>query len=442
MTLDSTLSKALYQGNGSATQFPFSFKVWEPSQVRVTVAGGSRESTDVTAQCRIDLTNSGGVVTYPLSGKPLSENFILSITRNMPFIQDIDLVSASRFDAQVIEDGLDQATAERQQMREELSRAVILPPTSEETPADVVEDIYAARDQAGQSASEAATSAQAAAQSAEQAEAAAHLAGECREHACRCADRAEQARDVALEQTATVNTLMETELAKINTIVAINQDDQQTAVAKAKAWAESPEDVAVETNEGEPEYSARHWALKSSQLLAGDASKVRKGVVQIGQGIEVEQGIISVPLATDSTPGLVRPDNMTCAADAAGILRGISMLCNTRTVLTESGEFIVPVSGWYKRTCIGGGGGGGRGGSFDTRGGTGGRVGGTTEFDGIVTSGGAGGGGAGYLAGGGGGEAGHVVTDYKWMKVGDVIEYKIGAGGGGEVMSCRRPLPA
>lgn len=193
MTLDSTLSKALYQGNGSATQFPFSFKVWEPSQVRVTVAGGSRESTDVTAQCRIDLTNSGGVVTYPLSGKPLSENFILSITRNMPFIQDIDLVSASRFDAQVIEDGLDQATAERQQMREELSRAVILPPTSEETPADVVEDIYAARDQAGQSASEAATSAQAAAQSAEQAEAAAHLAGECREHACRCADRAEQA---------------------------------------------------------------------------------------------------------------------------------------------------------------------------------------------------------------------------------------------------------
>ena len=56
MTLDTALSKALYQGNGSATQFPFAFKVWKPDQIRVTVTGPGRESRDVTSQSRIELT--------------------------------------------------------------------------------------------------------------------------------------------------------------------------------------------------------------------------------------------------------------------------------------------------------------------------------------------------------------------------------------------------
>lgn len=176
MTLDTTLSKVLYQGNGSATQFPFAFKVWEPGQIRVTVTGPGRESRDVTAQSQVELTEDGGVVTYPLAGEALSDEYSLSVTRNMPFTQDIDLVSGSRFDAKVMEIGMDQSAAERQQLLEQLGRAVILPPTSEKSPEEVVEDIYAARDEAQQAANE---------------------ARECRHESCECANVARDAAERA-----------------------------------------------------------------------------------------------------------------------------------------------------------------------------------------------------------------------------------------------------
>ena len=86
--------------------------------------------------------------------------------RNVPFAQGIDLISASRFDPEVIEDGLDQATAELQQLNEKLARAVIMPATSDKSPEEVVASIYSSRDAAAQSATAAAHSVTAAAASA------------------------------------------------------------------------------------------------------------------------------------------------------------------------------------------------------------------------------------------------------------------------------------
>ena len=169
MTLDTNISKTIFHGNGVATTFPFAFKVWSADQLTVTVTmPGATEQTeeDVTAQCSISLTESGGSVVYLREGSPLPAGAVLSITRDMPFVQEVDLVSASRFDPQVIEDALDQAAAERQQLREGLSRAVKLSATSATTPEDMVEDIFDARDQAEQSATGAAASATAAADSA------------------------------------------------------------------------------------------------------------------------------------------------------------------------------------------------------------------------------------------------------------------------------------
>ena len=173
MTLDSKLSKAVFQGNGSTTVFPFAFKVWDANHNAVTMTDAAGVSTDVTSNSTVTLTSSGGSVTYPKTGTPLPSGAKLAITRNMPFTQGINLTTASRFDPQVLEDGLDQATAERQQILEQMARAVILPPTSSESPEDVVQSIYASRDAAAGSASaasnkadEAAGSAQAAANSA------------------------------------------------------------------------------------------------------------------------------------------------------------------------------------------------------------------------------------------------------------------------------------
>ena len=165
MTMPYSSGRALFEGNGTATDFPFSFKVWGTEQLTVTLTGpdgNSRPASGWTAR----LNDDGGSVTYLHEGAPLPAGWKLAITRNMPFEQQIDLVSGTRFDAEVIETGLDRATAERQQLLEQLQRAVIIPPTSDETPIKMAEQLLQAEKTAQASAAAAQSSEQAAATSA------------------------------------------------------------------------------------------------------------------------------------------------------------------------------------------------------------------------------------------------------------------------------------
>ena len=165
MTMPYSASRALFEGNGAATQFPFSFRVWDESQLVVSLTSPQGKTSRATGWTAA-LTDTGGTLSYLHEGTPLPVGWKLAIVRNMPFSQDIDLVSGARFDPQVMEDGLDQAAAERQQLLEQLSRAVIMPPTGEQSPEEVVADIKAARDAAGASAGAAGDSAARAARSA------------------------------------------------------------------------------------------------------------------------------------------------------------------------------------------------------------------------------------------------------------------------------------
>lgn len=201
MTMPYSPGRALFEGNGTATDFPFSFKVWGTDQLTVTLTGpdgNSRPANGWTAR----LNDDGGSVTYLHEGAPLPAGWKLAITRNMPFEQQIDLVSGTRFDAEVIETGLDRATAERQQLLEQLQRAVILPPTSEETPIKMAEQLLLAEKTAQASAAAAQASESAAASSASQAAASAQAAATSAEAADQ--SRAEAAASAAAaSQSAT-----------------------------------------------------------------------------------------------------------------------------------------------------------------------------------------------------------------------------------------------
>lgn len=144
MTLPYSASIATFMGNGIATEFPFSFKVWAKSQLQVFVVRPDGTLLDIPFT--VQLTDSGGTVTALYAGKPLLPGWKLSIVRDMPFAQEVDLVNGTRFDPQVLEDALDAATAERQQLRETLERAVVVPPGSEEPPEILADLIFEARD--------------------------------------------------------------------------------------------------------------------------------------------------------------------------------------------------------------------------------------------------------------------------------------------------------
>lgn len=145
MTLESTTSKAVYTGNGATTEFPFSFKVWEEAQILVSVTD-AQGYVQETGEYSVTLSAGGGTVFYLHDGAPLPSGWKLAITRDMPFTQEDDYITGTRFDPEVIETALDKATAERQQLREQLQRAVILPPTSDETPEDMAQELLRARD--------------------------------------------------------------------------------------------------------------------------------------------------------------------------------------------------------------------------------------------------------------------------------------------------------
>lgn len=177
MTLETTVSKAVYTGNGATTEFPFSFKVWDEDQILVSVTDAQGYVQEV-GEYSVTLSVGGGTVFYLHDGAPLPSGWKLAITRDMPFTQEDDYITGTRFDPEVIETALDKATAERQQLREQLQRAVILPPTSDETPEDMAQELLRARDEAVKSAGTAKNSEQAAADSASDAAASEQAAAE------------------------------------------------------------------------------------------------------------------------------------------------------------------------------------------------------------------------------------------------------------------------
>ena len=212
MTLETTVSKAVYTGNGATTEFPFSFKVWEKDQILVSVTD-AQGYVQETGEYSVALSAGGGTVSYLHEGAPLPMGWKLALTRDMPFTQEDDYITGTRFDPEVIETALDKATAERQQLLEQLQRAVILPPTSNETPIKMAEQLLqagktaqasaaAAQDSesaAASSASQSAVSAQAAAASAEAADQNRAAAAASAADASQSATAARQSAEAAAE---------------------------------------------------------------------------------------------------------------------------------------------------------------------------------------------------------------------------------------------------
>ena len=194
MTLESAASKAVYTGNGATTEFPFSFKVWDEDQILVSVTD-AQGYVQETGEYSVTLSAGGGTVSYLHEGAPLPSGWKLAITRDMPFTQEDDYITGTRFDPEVIETALDKATAERQQLLEQLRRAVILPPTSDGTPEDMAQELLRARDEAVKSAGAAKNSEQAAADSASD-------AADSEQAAATSAEAADQSRAEAAASAA------------------------------------------------------------------------------------------------------------------------------------------------------------------------------------------------------------------------------------------------
>lgn len=166
MSLESNISRNVFQGNGTTRTFSFTFRVWKENQVLVYARAGEEAENDVTSSCSITLSETGGTVTFKAAP---ADGTTIAVVRNMPFIQEDQYITGARFDPHEIEDRLDQDCAERQQLYETMQRAVLAPVTSEGGGTVSADKLLQAEANAVQAAADAANSRDDAAESAENA---------------------------------------------------------------------------------------------------------------------------------------------------------------------------------------------------------------------------------------------------------------------------------
>jgi hypothetical protein len=132
MTLSSANNKSgPYAGNGVTTAFAGTFRISDPAHVQVieTDAAGVETVRVLTADYAVsDMDGAGFSVTMLV---PPSAGSRITLIRNVPFTQEVDLQNQGAYFAEVIEQALDAAVSRDQQLQEQVSRSVKIPASAD-----------------------------------------------------------------------------------------------------------------------------------------------------------------------------------------------------------------------------------------------------------------------------------------------------------------------
>lgn len=135
MTLNTTYSPAVAEGNGVTTDFSYSFNPLSPSYLKVSleVSGGWVEQL---SGWTATTSTSGGIVTFDVA--PTSR---VLIERVVPEEQPTPYTTSAGFQAKVVEHSFDLLTGMVQQVQEQANRAVAVTIGSDINPAEVIGEV-------------------------------------------------------------------------------------------------------------------------------------------------------------------------------------------------------------------------------------------------------------------------------------------------------------
>lgn len=131
MTLSTTTTRVAYAGNGATLAFAIPFKIWAPSDLKVSLRDNATQAdTAQTLSSHYTLS----VPAYPGTGNvvfvtapPATKTIV--IERQVPETQDLDLAASGSFAAENVETQLDKIVAQVQQMRRALTDLQTAPAT-------------------------------------------------------------------------------------------------------------------------------------------------------------------------------------------------------------------------------------------------------------------------------------------------------------------------
>jgi len=160
MTISSdTIKSGPYDGNDVTTSFDYNYKIFADADLQVVHTDSDEVETVLTLG--VDYTvsgagdDSGGSITYPVSGSPLPSGEKLTIVSDIDLKQLTDLSNQGGFFPEVHETVFDRLCRQVQQQAEKITRAVLAPISSSTLPADLYAALIAAAASAAASAASA-----------------------------------------------------------------------------------------------------------------------------------------------------------------------------------------------------------------------------------------------------------------------------------------------
>ena len=134
MTVSTTIIKNFHNGNGSATNFAYQFRILQDTDLLVIIRTNSTGAeTTKTLSTHYTVAGagdaSGGSITFTSGNVPASGETVV-IRRNVPQTQAIDYIANDPFPAETHEEGLDRGTMVAQQVAEESDRSIKLSRTN------------------------------------------------------------------------------------------------------------------------------------------------------------------------------------------------------------------------------------------------------------------------------------------------------------------------
>ena len=286
MTVSTLNTKHVYDCNGIQTEWPYTFPIIASTDIAVYVTDLTGAVTKITSNFSVDTEN--GKVIYPTVESELdpavvvANGFKVTIKRETPLTQEIDLVNEGALNAETLETGYDKSTMQVQQMQETLDRCVKY--SVDQTPTDSTTatflssinsakaDAIAAKN-AAQAAQTGAEAAQAIAEGAR--DSALSYASTAQSHATTATDQA----DIATTQAGIATTKAGEALTSANN-AATSESNAQTykntaetaaSTATAQAGIATAQAGIATTQAGNAATSANNAAASESAAAASAA---------------------------------------------------------------------------------------------------------------------------------------------------------------------------
>lgn len=131
MTISTETSKAIYAGNGSSVNFPITFPFnLDQDNLAVYITDLSGAISKLTAS-QYEYNEAELKIVYPKTEipalPPLPTGYKLTIVRETPRVQELDLVNQGPFTPQMIESTFDRLTMLIQELNEKVTRCIQYP---------------------------------------------------------------------------------------------------------------------------------------------------------------------------------------------------------------------------------------------------------------------------------------------------------------------------